>query len=103
MSKLRLNGHPVVGSAVLETLNLGQQQIQASITVPSGSPAHQVAREAVLANYLEVTLEGGAHEPLKDEALDFRAKGQLVNGRIGSDIKADFKSTTFARLLKKDG
>lgn len=88
---------------MLETVNLSQQQIQALITVPSGSPAHQIAREAVLANYLEVTLEGEAYELLEDEALDFRAEGQLVNGRIGSDIKADFKSTTFARLLKKDG
>lgn len=101
MSELKLNGHPVAGHAVLETIDLGQKQIWASITVPLGSPIHQDAREAVLANDLELTLEGEAHEPLKAVYFDFKVKGQLVNGRVGSDIKADFKSTTFAGLLKK--
>lgn len=101
MSELRLNGHPVAGKAVLETVNLSRKRIWASITVPSGSPAHQDAREAVLANDLEVTLDGRAHEPVQNVFFDFKAKGQLVNGRIGGDIKADFKSTTFVELPKK--
>lgn len=59
---------------------------------------YQTAREAVLANDFEVTLEGEAHDPLKDVVFGFRAKGQLVNGRVGRDVKTDFRSSTFVRL-----
>lgn len=103
MSALRLNGHPVAGKAVLETVNLNHKRIRAAITVPFGSPAHRAAREAVLANDLEVTLDGEAHEPVRDAFFDFKAEGQLVNGRVGSDIKADFVSTTFVQPLKNEG
>lgn len=101
MSELKLNGHPVEGQAVLETVQLGQKQIQAAITVLPDSPAHHAARKAVLANDLKVTLEGEAHDPLEDVQYDFRAEGQLTNGRVGSAIKADFKSTTFVKLPEK--
>ena len=98
MNSLTLNDQPVAGRAVLEALHPGGQRIWASITVAPDSPVYQTAREAVLANDLEVTLEGEAHEPLKDVVLDFRAKGQLVNGRVGQGVKADFRSSTFVKL-----
>ena len=101
MSGLKLNGHAVIGDAVLKTVQLGQKRIRTAITVPSGSPGYQTARKAVLANDFEITLEGEAHEPFQDVGFDFRAKGQLVNGRVGSDIKANFISTTFVTLPKK--
>lgn len=100
MSELRLNGYPVAGQALLETTDHGRKRILAAITVPYGSRAHQAAREAVLANHLEVTLEGEAHEPLAGLPFAFRATGQLVNGRVGREIKADFKSTTFVKLVE---
>ena len=98
MSSLTLNGQPVAGRAVLETLRPGAQRIRAAITVPADSPVYKVAREAVLANDLTVTLQGEAHEPLTDVVFNFRAKGQLVNGRIGPDVKADFRSDAFVKL-----
>ena len=84
-------------------MSLGNKRIWAAITVPAGSPMHQTAREAVLANDLEVNLEGEAHDLLEDAFYDFRAEGQLVNGRVGSDIKADFISKKFVKLPKKAG
>ena len=102
MSTLTLNGQPVAGRAVLETLRPGGQRIWASITVVSDNPMHQTAREAVLANDLEVTLEGEAHEPLEDVTFGFRAKGQLVNGRVGQGVKADFRSTAFVKLERAE-
>ena len=98
MSTLTLNGQPVAGSAVLEALHPGGQRIWAAITVAADSPMYQTAREAVLANDLEVTLQGEAHEPLKDVMFDFRARGQLVNGRVGQGVRADFKSVAFVKL-----
>lgn len=98
MSSLTLNGQPVAGRAILETLPPGGQRIWAAITVASDSPVCQTAREAVLANDLAVTLQGEAHEPLTDVVFDFRATGQLVNGRVGKDVKADFRSDAFAKL-----
>ena len=98
VNTLKLNGQPVAGRAILETLHPGGQRIWASITVAPDSSVYQTAREAVLANDLEVTLAGEAHEPLKDVMFDFRAKGQLVNGRVGQGVRADFSSTTFVRL-----
>jgi hypothetical protein len=103
MSELKLNGHPVLGKAVLEAVSLGNKRIWAPITVSAGSPMHQTAREAVLANDLEVNLEGEVHDPLEDAYYDFRAKGQLVNGRVGSDIKADFISIKFVKLPREVG
>lgn len=103
MSELKLNGHPVLGKAVLEVVSLGNKRIWAAITVPTGNPMHQTAREAVLANDLEVNLEGEAHDRLEDAFYDFRAEGQLVNGRVGSDIKADFISTRFVKLSREAG
>ena len=103
MSELKLNGHPVSGQAVLEPASPGNKRIWAAITVPAGSPMHQTAREAVLANDLEVSLEGEAHDPLEDVFYDFRAEGQLVNGRVGGDIKADFISTKFVMLPREAG
>ena len=100
---MKLNGHPVSGRAVLEATSLGNKRIWAAITVPPGSPIHQTAREAVLANDLEVNLEGKAHDRLEDAFYDFRAEGQLVNGRVGSDIKADFISTKFVKLPSEAG
>ena len=76
----------------------GGQRIWAAITVAAESPVHQTAREAVLANDLEVTLQGEAHEPLKDVTFSFRAKGQRVNGRVGQGVRADFRSDAFVRL-----
>ena len=101
MSDPKLNGHPVLGQAVLEAVSLGNKRIWAAITVPAGSPVHQTAREAVLANDLEVSLKGEAHDPLEEAFYDFRAEGQLVNGRVGSDIKADFISTKFVKLPRE--
>ena len=98
MNTLTLNGQPVAGRAVLEVLHPGGQRIWASITVAPDSSVYQTAREAVLANDLEVTLQGEAHEPLKNVTFDFRAKGQLVNGRVGQGVKADFRSSTFVKL-----
>ena len=98
MSTLTLNGQPVAGRAVLETLRPGGQRIWASIPVVSGNPVHQTAREAVLANDLEVTLEGEAHDPIKDVSFGFKAKGQLLNGRVGQDVKTDFRSDAFVKL-----
>ena len=100
MSELRLNGHPVPGEAVLEIVSRSNKRILAAITVPSNSPMHQTARQAVLANDLEVTLEGEAHEPIEDAVYTFMARGQLVNGRVGKDIKADFSFTVFMALRK---
>lgn len=100
MSELILNGHPVPGEAVLEVVSRGNKRIRAAITVPSGNPMHQAARQAVLANDLEVTLEGEAHEPLEDAVYTFTARGQLVNGRVGTDVKADFSFTMFVTLEK---
>jgi hypothetical protein len=65
MSELKLNGHPVSGKTVIEAVSLGNKRIRAAITVPPGSPMHQTAREAVLANDLEVNLEGEAHDRLE--------------------------------------
>ena len=59
---------------------------------------YQTAREAVLANDLEVTLRGEAHEPLEDVAFNFRAKGRRVNGRVGQGVRADFRSDAFVKL-----
>jgi len=101
MSELKLNGHPILGKAVLEAVSLGNKRIWAAIIVPAGSPVHQTSREAVLANDLEVNLEGEAHDPLEDAYYDFRAEGQLVNGRVGSDIKTDFISTRFVKMPRK--
>lgn len=98
MNTLTLNGQPVAGRAVLEVLHPGGQRIRAAITVAADSPVYQTAREAVLANDLEVTLQGEAHEPLKGVVLEFRATGQLVNGRVGPEVKADFRSDAFATL-----
>ena len=75
MSTLTLNGQPVAGRAVLETLRPGGQRIWAAITVAVESPVYQTAREAVLANDFEVTLEGEAHDPLKEVSFGFRARG----------------------------
>lgn len=58
MNELRLNGHLVIGDTVLETVQLVQKRIRAAIILPSGSPAYQTARQAVLANDFKVTLEG---------------------------------------------
>lgn len=97
---LTLNGQPVAGRAILETLRPGGQRIWAAITIPADSPVYQTARAAVLANDLEVTLQGEAHEPLKDVVFDFRATGQLVHGRVGQDVKADFRSDAFVKLAR---
>ncbi len=101
MNPLNLNGHPVSGHAVLKTVNLGHTEIWAALTVPTGSPVYQLAREAVLANKLEVTLTGEAHDLFEEVTFDFRATGQLINGRVGRDIKADFTSTNFVSLPRK--
>ena len=101
MNPLNLNGQPVSGHAVLKTANLGNMEIWAALTIPAGSSIYQLAREAVLANQLEVTLTGEAHNSLEDITFDFRATGQLINGRVGSDIKADFTSTNFVSLPRK--
>ena len=101
VSELRLNGHPVPGEAVLEIVSRSNKRIRAAITVPSGSPMHQTARQAVLAKDFEVTLEGEAHEPLEDAVYTFTARGQLVNGRVGRDIKADFSFTAFVAPPRK--
>ena len=98
MTTLTLNGQPVAGQAVLETLRPGGQRIWAAITVAADSPIYQTARAAVLANDLEVTLQGEAHELLKDVVFGFRARGQLVNGQVGQGIKADFRSEAFVKL-----
>jgi hypothetical protein len=98
---LNLNGHPVSGHAVLKTVNLGTTELWAALTVPAASPVYQLAREAVLANKLEVTLTGEVHDPLKEVIFDFRATGQLINGRVGRDIKADFTSSNFVGLPRK--
>lgn len=98
MSDLKLNGHSVKGNAVLEANDSGRKSIWATLTVLRGSAVYQIARSAVLANDLEVTLEGQAHDPLGNVNFDFCAAGQLINGRVGLDIKADFKSTTFKKL-----
>lgn len=101
MNPLNLNGHPVSGHAVLKTVNLGHTEIWAALTIPANSPIYKLAREAVLANKLEVTLTGEAHDPLEEVTFDFRATGQLINGRVGRDIKADFTSTNFVGLPRK--
>ena len=98
MSSLTLNGQPVAGRAILETLRPGGQRIWAAITVASDSPMYQTARAAVLANDLVVTLQGEAHEPLKDVTFDFRATGQLVNGRVGQGVKADIPVGPLTRV-----
>ncbi len=98
MNTLKLNGQPVAGRAILETLRPGGQRIWAAITVAADSPVYRTAKEAVFANDLTVTLQGEAHEPLKDVTFDFRATGQLVNGRVGREVKADFRSDAFVRL-----
>ncbi len=101
---LKLNGHAVGGEAILEPGGAsGRKGIWAALTVPWDSPAYAVARGAVLANVFEVTLTGEAHDPLNETAFLFTAAGQLVNGRVGSSIKADFKSTTFSRLTPEPG
>lgn len=101
VSELKLNGHPVLGEAVLEVASRGDKRIRAAITVPSSSAVHQTARQAVLANDREVTLEGEAHDPLEDAVYTFMARGQLVNGRVGRDIKADFSFTAFVAPPRK--
>ena len=83
MSTLTLNGQPVDGHAVLEALHPGGQRIWAAITVTAESPVYQTARKAVLANDLEVTLEGEAHEPLKDVVFDFRSSTFVKLERAG--------------------
>jgi len=103
VGELKLNGHPVLGEAVLEVVSRSNKRIWAAITVPSGSPMHQTARQAVLANDLEVTLEGEAHEPPEDAVYAFTARGQLVNGRVGKDIRADFSFTAFVVAPTKAG
>lgn len=90
-----------MGQAVLEIVGHNRKRVRAAITVPSSSPGYKAAREAVLANDLEVTLEGEAHEPLEDAFYTFTARGQLVNGRVGRDISTDFGFTAFVALLKK--
>lgn len=95
MSGLRLNGHPVGGHAALQVSSSGRKQLWAAITVGADNPTLTLVRQAVLANSLEMTLEGEAHDPATDAHFDFRAKGQLVNGRVSSNIRADFKSTEF--------
>ena len=65
MNTLKLNGQPVAGRAILETLRPGGQRIWAAITVAADSPVYRTAKEAVFANDLTVTLQGEAHEPLK--------------------------------------
>ena len=84
-------------------MSLGNRRIWAAITVSAGSLMHQTAREAVLANDLEVNQEGEAHDPSEEAFYDFRAEGQLVNGRVGSDIKADFISTKLVKLPREAG
>jgi hypothetical protein len=74
-------------------MDRGQKQLWAAITISAGSPTHRLAQQAVLANSLEMTLEGEALNPMTKIHFRFRAKGQLVNGRVGKDIKADFKCT----------
>ena len=101
MNPLNLNGHPVSGHAELKSGNLGTMGIWAALTIPAGSPVHQLARAAVLASKLEVTLTGEVDDPLAEVLFDFRATGQLINGRVGHDIKADFTSTKFVSLPRK--
>jgi hypothetical protein len=103
VSELILNGHPVLGEAVLEVVSRGNKRVKAAITAPSDSPMHQTARQAVLADDLEVTLEGKAYEPLEDAIYTFTARGQLVNGWVGTDIRADFGFTTFVVPPRKAG
>jgi len=103
VGELKLNGHPVVGEAVLEIVSRSNKRIRAAITVPSDSPMHQTARQAVLANDFEVTLEGEAHESLEDVVYTFTARGQLVNGRVGRDVKANFSFTAFVAPPRKVG
>lgn len=98
MNTLILNGQPVAGRAIFETRPPGGQHIWAAITVAADSPVYRTAREAVFANDLAVVLEGDAHDPLKDINFSFKAHGQLVNGRVGQGVKADFRSSTFVRL-----
>ena len=84
-----------MGRAVLQFPENGRKQIWASITVYSDSPSYGIARQAVLANLFEVTLEGETHNPTTAVSFGFQAKGQLINGRVGKEIQADFKSTSF--------
>ena len=95
MSSLKLNGHPVTGRAVLQPPENGRKLLWAALTVGADSPSYGIARQAVLANSFEVTLEGEAHNPTTAVTFGFRATGQLVNGRVGKNIQADFKSTAF--------
>lgn len=95
MSSLKLNGHPVAGRAALQNGANGRKQLWAAITVSADSPSYGVARQAVLATSFEVTLEGEAHNSLTEVDFGFKAKGQLVNGRVGNDIRADFRSTEY--------
>lgn len=92
---LKINGHPVAGHAALRDSAKGQKQLWAAIEVTADNPSYGIARRAVLANTFEVTLEGQAHDPATRAYFGFSARGQLINGRVGRDIKADFKSSEF--------
>ncbi len=86
---------------MLELFEHRRKRIWAAVTIRSDSPVYQIARQAVLAGTFEVTLEGDAHEPKTDVHFKFKAEGQLVNGRVGSEIKADFKSTNYVEIAEE--